>query len=296
MSVNLERENKNLLARIAELEATRLERVKELSCLYQLTCLFDKYESSVDEVLKRAVELIPPAWQYPNIARASITFKDKQFFNKTFQKSRWRQSAMIYVNKKKAGSVNVYYLEKQPVCGEGPFLKEERSLVNAIAQEIGRFIERVEALASLYDSKRTLLQKNQELERKNITLTELIAQFELEKHHLEDKVLANAQNILLPLLERLAKKNVESQYIDLMRRAVNCLTGDFGRRITNARVCLSPREVEMANLIKQGLSSKKIAEMLALSFQTVESYRKNIRRKLGLTRGKANLVEYLKQL
>ena len=293
---NPQKANERLKKRLAWLEHFNVERVKELSCLYGISKLIEKHGSSIDAVLRGTVELLPPAWQYPAITRAMIACRDKKFFTPDFEKSSWVQSADFYVDKKKIGTIEVYYLKKMPSCGEGPFLKEERALINAIAEVLGKFIERARALALLKESRTALAQKNKELEKKNIALQELVAQFELEKRHLSDKVAANAQSLLMPLVERLAKKGLPREYLNLIREGVNGLVSNFGLRITDPRLRLSAREVETANLIKQGFSSKQIADILSLSFQTVESYRKNMRRKLGLTRGKVNLTGYLKQL
>ena len=118
------------------------ERVKELRCLYAMSNLVEKHGSSLDKALSDIVEVIPPAWQYPEITCARIKIGDQVFVSERFKETRWRQSSRITVKDKKTGSLDVFYLEKRPECGEGPFLKEERSLINSLAEHIGEIVER----------------------------------------------------------------------------------------------------------------------------------------------------------
>jgi signal transduction histidine kinase len=118
------------------------ERVKELRCLYAMSSLVEKHGSSLDKILSGIVEVIPPAWQYPEITCARIEVGEEVFVSERFRETRWRQSSNIVVKDKKVGSLDVFYLEKRPECGEGPFLKEERSLINSLAEHIGEIVER----------------------------------------------------------------------------------------------------------------------------------------------------------
>ena len=118
------------------------ERVKELRCLYAMSSLVEKHGSSLEKILSGIVEVIPPAWQYPEITCARIRVSDQVFVSERFKETRWKQSSNIIVQDKKVGSLDVFYLEKRPECGEGPFLKEERSLINSLAEHIGEIVER----------------------------------------------------------------------------------------------------------------------------------------------------------
>ncbi|MFX0206225.1 MAG: PAS domain S-box protein [Candidatus Hodarchaeota archaeon] len=118
------------------------ERVKELSCLFEISKLWAEPNTPEDELFNKAVELIPPAWQYPEIACAQIVSDYGTYSTKNFQKTHWIQSADIKVSGKKVGSVKICYLEERPESDEGPFLEEERKLINTIAIELGKYIER----------------------------------------------------------------------------------------------------------------------------------------------------------
>ena len=118
------------------------KRVRELDCLYGALKLMTEPDRSMEEVFREIVGLIPPSWQYPDIACARITFRGQQFKTDNFKETAWQQSADIRVFGEKAGSVEVHYLREKPNVDEGPFLKEERGLIDALAREIGKFIER----------------------------------------------------------------------------------------------------------------------------------------------------------
>jgi PAS domain S-box-containing protein len=128
------------------------ERIKELNCLYAISSLIEKERISLEEVFQGTVELIPPAWQYPEITCAQLILEHQVFRTKEFKETIWTQSSDIVVYGNRMGSLEVFYLEEKPEMDEGPFSKEERSLVNAIAQRLGRIIERKQAEEALRKS------------------------------------------------------------------------------------------------------------------------------------------------
>ncbi|MGB3713321.1 MAG: PAS domain S-box protein [Candidatus Promineifilaceae bacterium] len=126
------------------------ERVKELNCLYGIAALIEKQGISLERILQESVKLIPPAWQYPEITEARVILDDQEFKTAHFsQDAPWQQAADIRVYDRPRGMVEVCYLEERPESDEGPFLKEERSLVEAIAERVGRIVEREQAEEAL---------------------------------------------------------------------------------------------------------------------------------------------------
>jgi PAS domain S-box-containing protein len=118
------------------------ERVKELHCLCSMASLMEKPNTPIDEIIQGVLELILPAWQYPDVTCARITFEGRTFRTATFKETQWRQAIDILVHGDCHGSVEVFYRSEKPTLDEGPFLKEERSLLEAIAKALGSFIER----------------------------------------------------------------------------------------------------------------------------------------------------------
>lgn len=121
------------------------ERVKELTCLYSLAQLVECSGISLPEILQGAAELLPPAWQYPELAAGRIIFDGQSYATANFKEGGQVQSAPIVVSGKPRGRVEVVYIEDMPPAHEGPFLKEERNLINAVARQIALIIERRQA-------------------------------------------------------------------------------------------------------------------------------------------------------
>ncbi|MFX0140488.1 MAG: PAS domain S-box protein, partial [Candidatus Hodarchaeota archaeon] len=137
-----------------KIEEALNERVKELNCLYEISKIIENQEFTIPEILKKVVTLIPPAWRYPEITGGCILFKDQNYSTPQFQETPWIQIAPIKVGGKDVGKVMVAYTEqrKEEINGEGPFLKEERLLINSIAEQLRRFIERKQAENALRES------------------------------------------------------------------------------------------------------------------------------------------------
>jgi signal transduction histidine kinase len=123
------------------------ERIKELTCLYGIAQLVERPGISLEEILQGIVKLLPPAWLYPEIASARIIFDGRSYPTPGFQESRQKQSADIVVGGGRRGVVEVVYMEEKPELDEGPFLREERSLIDTVAREVAIIIERREAEA-----------------------------------------------------------------------------------------------------------------------------------------------------
>ena len=139
------------------------ERNKKLTGLFALSNLIEKKGNSLDEIIQGVAELIPPSWQYPEITCSRIILEDKEYKTGNFKETGWRQSNDIFVHGERSGILEVYYLEEKPEIDEGPFLNEERSLINAISERLGRIIERKQAEEALQKSEErlsTILEKS----------------------------------------------------------------------------------------------------------------------------------------
>ena len=141
------------------------ERMKELNCLYGISSLIEKPGSSLDEILQGTVDLIPPSWQYPEITCARLTLGKQEFKTKNFRESVWKQTSDIILLGERIGSLEVCYVEEMPEIDEGPFLKEERCLIDVIAEHLGRITDRKRAEEALNKA-------HDDLERKVVERTE----------------------------------------------------------------------------------------------------------------------------
>lgn len=151
-------------------------------------------------------------------------------------------------------------------------------------------------MAKLKKSESNRREQEQALERKNIALSEIIKQVNSEKRTLNKNIDANIEHILLPILKKIKLMHPDNEYIDLLKHRLENLTSLQGRIGIARRVNLSPREMEVCNLVRDGFTSKDIARLLNISYRTVEKHRKNIRRKLGISGKKINLFIFLTQL
>jgi len=121
------------------------ERAKELNCLYEISSMIQETEISIEKILQRVVILIPPAWQYPEITCSRISWEAREFRTKNFRETEWKQASDIVINGEVVGKLEVFYLDEKPEDDEGPFMGEERALINAIADRLGKAVEQWEA-------------------------------------------------------------------------------------------------------------------------------------------------------
>jgi signal transduction histidine kinase len=118
------------------------ERVKELSCLYGIALLTENPNISLNEILQGVTDLLPPAMLYPDKACAQIIFDKNYFSTLNFKNAQDRLTADIIIDGMKRGKIEVGYTEKEVELDEGPFLKEERDLIDTVASDVVLIVER----------------------------------------------------------------------------------------------------------------------------------------------------------
>lgn len=142
--------------KIKEIRASLKERIKELECLYSISEIsYVKQTSSLPEIFENILEVIPKGWQYPEITCAKIILDGKKYSTKNCCSLANFQSANITIDNKVRGKIEIGYLEKTPELDEGPFLKEERKLIDSISKKLALSIKRHEEL----EEKKTLESK-----------------------------------------------------------------------------------------------------------------------------------------
>jgi pyruvate,water dikinase len=113
------------------------ERAKELNCLYEVQELLNTPDIGLDEICGGIINIIPPGWQYPEVCQAKIICFGNAYTSPNFKESQWVQRADIIVQDDVVGTIDVFYTEERPQSDEGPFLKEERKLIDTIAGQLG---------------------------------------------------------------------------------------------------------------------------------------------------------------
>ncbi|MBW2515349.1 MAG: helix-turn-helix transcriptional regulator, partial [Deltaproteobacteria bacterium] len=152
---------------------------------------------------------------------------------------------------------------------------------------------------ALKDHEQELERKTQHLEEVNTALKVLLEQREKDKAELEGKVLKNISVLISPYISKLKNKNLKSSdkaLVDIIDTNLQDIVSPLLQRLTNTKIILTPQEIQVATLVKEGKSSKEIADILTVSETTVSFHRKNLRKKLGLSHSRKNLRAHLLSL
>jgi len=156
--------------------------------------------------------------------------------------------------------------------------------------------EKVYSEKALRESEEKLTLQNTLLQEKNIALREILGQLEKEKEAIEKKILDNVNILLLPILERIknSASQLDATYLKLLEDNLKRLSSDFGSAISRKAFKLTPREIEICNMVRSGSTTKEIARYLNISCRTVDTHRNSIRKKLEIANKGINLTTYLK--
>jgi len=271
------------------------ERIKELNCLYGVSQLAERYFNSLDNLLEELVNFLPHSWQYPDITCARIVFKENTYKSEGFKVTEWRQSSRIYVYSEPVGEVAMFYLEERPPADEGPFLAEERALLDALADRIGTIATRISAEMELQDINKQLSLERKALQESNAALRTVLTRIEEEKNEIYRNIKTNVDKIIMPILIAMSLElpNTQSKYIEMLKTNLEEITSQFVRHLSNSYHSLTPMEVTICNMIRNGMRTKEIARTRGVSMATINRHRENIRKKLKITNNDVNLATYL---
>ncbi len=159
--------------------------------------------------------------------------------------------------------------------------------------------ERKLAEIALKKREKELKNKTLNLREVNTALNVLLKQRETDKAELEERVLLNINELILPYLEKLKTKVLEDKqkaYVEIISSNLNDIVSPLMRSLSTKLIKLSPTEIQVINLIKQGKTTKEIAKTMNLATSTIDFHRNNIRKKLGIKNKKINLAAYLSSL
>ena len=187
-----------------KVEVALHERIKELNCLYGISQLAERHLHSLEDLLQELVNFLPYSWQYPDVTCARILFKGKTYTSEKFKVTVWRQSAQIYMYHEPVGEVGIFYLEECPPSDEGPFMKEERALIDTVAEQIGIIATRISAEMELQEANRQLTLERQALREANIALRTLLSRIEQEKQEIYRDIKTNVEKIIMPILHAIS--------------------------------------------------------------------------------------------
>jgi len=271
------------------------ERIKELNCLYGVSQLAESNLYSMDDLLQKLVNFLPYSWQYPEITCARIFFKGTTYTSDKFKMTNWQQSSRIYMYHEAVGECDIFYVEECPPADEGPFLKEERVLLDAIAEQIGTIATRISADLELQETNQQLTLERKALQEANTALRLVLTRIEQEKQEIHRDIKINVEKILIPILNGLATQLPPAQvkYVEMLQTNLEVITSPFISQLSLSFHSLTPTEIAICNMIRNGMRTKEIAKMRNVSEATINRHRENIRRKLKITNQDVNLVTFL---
>lgn len=143
-----------------------------------------------------------------------------------------------------------------------------------------------------------LEEQKESLQQKNMALKEVLAQIEAERADTQKQITENICRLAMPILRKLrdSGSHLAQKEIDVLENTLRDLTSRFGAKVSADAIGLTPRQIELCNMIRSGLSSKDMAEALGVSVRTIETHRNTIRKKLGISGKDASLAAALQSL
>lgn len=168
--------------------------------------------------------------------------------------------------------------------------------VNRALKELAERNERRKAEDDLKQSEKELQLKSQTLEEANIALKVLLKHREEDKSAMEENILSNVKKLILPSIEKLKTmklNEIQSEHVNIIENQLQEIISPFLHNLTTKHFNLTPREIQIATLIKEGKTTKEMTEYLNISATAVDFHRKNIRSKLGIKNKKSNLRSLL---
>ncbi len=191
----------------------------------------------------------------------------------------------------KSGQKRIYRVIKFPFPQHG-----QTKLIGGISQDITEYSKQNIELAQLNEKLKT---KNMMLEESNVALRVLLKKRDEDRVETEEKMLYNVKELIKPYIEKLKETELtplQNALLSVVELNIDDIISPFVRDMSLKFMKLTPMEIQVANLIKQGKTTKQIAELMNLSGRTIETHRKKIRTKIGIGNKKANLRSHLLSL
>lgn len=208
-----------------------------------------------------------------------------------------------YVESERRDPVYVAEAYMPALRGGGVYLQGTASVLRDSAGNVIGAIESIRDITERRRLEETLRHREVDLEVKsghleevNTALRVLLKHREEDKRELEDKILSNVKKLVVPYLEKLRKSRLSDEqvsYVDILHDHLQDILSPFLRNLGTRHLNLTPKEIQVASLIREGRTSKEIAEVIGVSTRAVDFHRDNIRVKLGIKNKKANLRSYL---
>lgn len=182
------------------------------------------------------------------------------------------------------------------IACQSALIRDKNDVVLGIVLVFRDITEKKRMDLALFNSEQKLRIHAAELEESNIALKVLLKQRENDKRELEENILMNVKQLILPYVDKLKKSRAISNeivYLNMLETNLKQIISPFSSRLSSRYLGFTPREIAIADLIRDGRQDKDIMEILNISYETVKSHRQNIRKKLGIYGKRVNLRSFL---
>jgi DNA-binding CsgD family transcriptional regulator len=239
---------------------------RELQSAEAFSSFFSVYKNPhqpIAMIVRTAVDVLVRALSDPQKKCVRLVLFEEEWVSTHFIETQWRRAVDIMDAALPVGVIEVFYFDAVYLQVENPLSAREKKIIDALAAHLEMIIALRYALSRGRDD-------------------------ELKKD-----ILANIEGLIFPLVARMRAQRSDIPYLDLLEESLRDIASSFGRKLIGP---LTARETEICHMIRSGLSGKEIADLLHISFGTVEVHRNNIRKKLDLVNQNISLAAYLKKM
>jgi len=230
-------------------------------------------------------------WSYEELISKKITninmFTEKKVFQEIEKAKKEQRKHFYFQHRIESGEIRDVEVYSGPIKVYG------RELLYSIIHDITK---RKQAELSLIERRKELENKSHELEEANAALKVLLKNRDEDKKDFENKIVANVKKIVFPYVEKLFNSQLNDRqivYLDIIKSNLVDIISPFLHQLSSKYSDLTPSEIQVAELVKDGKTTKEIAELLNSSKDAIDFHRHNLRKKLGLRKTKTNLRSFL---
>ncbi|TVR86655.1 MAG: LuxR family transcriptional regulator, partial [Spirochaetaceae bacterium] len=293
-------------------EVSTQEREKELRAVYELAARFTRTDGDLETLLQETSEILRLAMKFPERSGVEIRTLRRRVTAGPEAMQDGAASLVLdecevirHYSDQQPLQIRVWYLGLASEGGDGgedggdySIEEWEQRLVESCGSLLADVLQRREMDEILRETTKLLQTQAAELEGKNHALREVLSQIESEKKAVQERAVSYIETYVRPELEHLKMSDrlgtIDRQRIDAVIAGLDEVFSDDAAFVIELGRVLTCRELEVAQLIRRGLSSKEIAQQLNLSESTVDRHRNTIRKKLHLNHQGISLMSYLR--